>query len=64
MLNYHFRDQNNSDKYNPHLWAYDYEKFISLLKEGGFKKIDKWRFNKKIANPKRKFGSLYVIAIK
>lgn len=64
LLNYHFRDQDNDEKYNPHFWAYDYEKLQSVLKEKGFSEIKKWSFDEKIANPKRKFGSLYVIAKK
>jgi len=64
LLNYHFRDQNDNQKYNPHLWAYDYEKLISLLSNASFSGVKKWRFDKKIGNPKRKFGSIYVTAIK
>ena len=64
LLNYHFRDQDDDKKYNSHFWAYDYEKLHSVLKEKGFLEIEKWNFDKKIANPKRKFGSLYVIATK
>lgn len=64
LLNYHFRDQDDDQKYTPHLWAYDYEKLESLLKEANFLKIKPWKFNKIIANPKRKWGSIYIIATK
>ncbi len=64
FLNYHLRDQDDDKKYHPHLWAYDYEKLESLLKGAGFQKIKKWKFDGKIANPKRKFGSVYVTAVK
>lgn len=64
LLNLSFRDQDDSEKYNPHLWTYDYEKLISLLKECGFHKVSKWRFDRKIANPERKYGSIYVVAMK
>lgn len=64
FLNYHFRDQDDDKKYNPHLWAYDYEKLYSLFKNTGFSKIKRWKFDKTIANPKRKWGSLYVAASK
>lgn len=60
LLNYHFRDQDDDDKYDPHLWAYDREKLNSLLKQAGFKKATEWKFDPKIANPKRKFGSIYI----
>lgn len=64
LLNYHFRDQDDSEKYNPHLWSYDYEKLESILKEFGFKDIKRWNFDKSIANPKREFGSVYVVGTK
>lgn len=64
LLNYHFRDQDDDKKYNSHLWAYDYEKLYSLLKNAGFSRIKKWDFDATIANPERKWGSLYVIATK
>lgn len=64
LLNYHFRDQDDDEKYTPHLWTYDYEKLSSMLKEAGFKKIARWKFDPKIANPKREWASLYVIATK
>jgi predicted SAM-dependent methyltransferase len=64
FLNYHFRDQDDHKKYNPHYWAYDYEKLCSLLKNAGFSNIKKWRFDGIIANPKRKWGSIYITAKK
>ena len=64
LLNLHFRDQYKNKKYSQHLWAYDKEKLTSLFKEVGFRKVKKWKFDNKIANPKRKFGSIYCEAIK
>lgn len=64
LLNYHFRDQDDDEKYNPHYWAYDFEKFLSLFKSAGFSKVEKWKFDSSIANPKREWGSIYVIATK
>ncbi len=64
LLNFIFRDQDDDPKYTPHLWAYDFEKLKSLLENVGFQRIRKWRFNEEIANPERKWGSLYVIGTK
>lgn len=64
LLNYHFRDQDDDFKYNPHFWAYDFEKLKSMLLSAGFKKVIRWKFDKKIANPQRKFGSIYLRATK
>ncbi len=64
LVNYHFRDQDDNEKYNSHYWAYDFEKEKSLLKNVGFKQIEKWKFDEVIANPKREWGSLYVTATK
>jgi len=64
FLNYHFRDQDDNEKYNPHFWAYDKEKLTSLFKEAGFKKSTVWKFDEKIASPKRKFGSIYMVGVK
>ena len=64
LLNYHFRDQDDDPKYNPHLWAYDFDKLNSLLKNAGFKSVNRWQFDSTIANPKRQWGSIYVIATK
>lgn len=64
LVNIHFRDQNNSNKYSPHLWAYDEEKLVSLFHEAGFGLVRHWKFDASIANPKRKFGSIYLEAVK
>jgi len=64
LVNYHFRDQDDDPKYNPHFWAYDLEKLKSMAKTAGFKKIKKWKFDPRIANPKRRWGSIYIEAIK
>jgi len=64
LVNYHFRDQDDHSKYNPHYWAYDFEKLESLLAKAGFVNINQWKFDKSIANPKRKFGSIYITATK
>lgn len=60
LLNYIFRDEDNSDTYTPHLWAYDFKKLKQLAALNGFDKVKKWKFNDKIANPKRKWASIYV----
>jgi len=57
ILNYHFRDQ-------AHYWAYDFEKLKSLFLDAGFSKIGRWEFDPSIATPKRRWGSIYVVAIK
>lgn len=64
LLNYHFRDQADNLKYNQHYWGYDYEKLKSLMENAGFVNVKKWKFDNKIASPKRKWGSLYVISEK
>lgn len=64
LLNYHFRDQDDDEKYNPHYWGYDFEKLESLFMNAGFSKVEKWKFDPSIANPKREWGSIYVIATK
>lgn len=64
LVNYHLRDQDDDLKYSSHYWAYDFEKLKSLVKSAGFTKINKWKFDSSIANPKREWGSLYVVAIK
>jgi len=64
LVNYHFRDQDDDFKYNPHFWAYDFEKLKSMVKTAGFRKVKKWKFDFNIANPKRKWGSIYIEAIK
>lgn len=64
LLNYVFRDQDDDKKYNPHFWAYDFEKLESLFKEAGFPKAGRWPFDESIANPKREWRSIYVVATK
>lgn len=64
LLNYHFRDQDDDEKYNPHYWAYDFEKLKSLFESAGFSKVEKWNFGSSIVNSKREWGSIYVIATK
>lgn len=62
LVNYVFRDQDDDDRYTPHLWAYDYEKLADLLSEAGFRQIERWPFDPMIANPERRWSSLYVVA--
>ena len=64
LVNYVFRDQDDSDKYTPHLWAYDLEKLVSLFTDVGFSRVERWEFDATVANPKREWASLYVIAVK
>lgn len=64
LVNYVFRDQDDDDKYNPHYWAYDLEKLVSLFKDAGFSSVEPWTFDPALANPKREWGSVYVIATK
>lgn len=64
LLNYHFRDQDDDEKYNPHYWAYDFEKLQSLFIDSGFSRVERWNFDASIANPKREWGSVYVMATK
>lgn len=64
LVNYHFRDQDDDEKYNPHFWDYDFEKLRDLFLSAGFSSVEKWEFDPIIANPKREFGSIYIIAAK
>jgi predicted SAM-dependent methyltransferase len=64
LLNFHMRDQDDSSKYSPHMWSYDFEKLQSLFLNVGFSNVKPWKFDSVIANPGRKWGSLYVIATK
>ncbi|MGH4019368.1 MAG: methyltransferase domain-containing protein [Pseudonocardiaceae bacterium] len=64
LVNYVFRDQDDDDRYTPHLWAYDYEKLTSLFTEAGLSHVEPWTFDPTIANPERQWASLYVIATK
>lgn len=64
LVNYVFRDQDDSDRYTPHLWAYDQEKLASLCAEAGFRRVEPWLHDASIANPEREWGSVYTIARK
>ncbi|WP_225846377.1 methyltransferase domain-containing protein [Streptomyces sp. HPF1205] len=64
LINYVFRDQDDDPTYNPHYWAYDFEKLVQLFTEAGFRKVEPWPFDPRIANPKREWGSVYVVATK
>lgn len=64
LLNFHMRDQDDDPKYNPHMWGYDFEKLKSLFQNVGFRDVQPWKFDSTIANPKREWGSVYVIAHK
>ena len=64
VVNYVFRDQDDSDRYTPHLWAYDLEKLVSLCAEAGFRKVEPWPHDSAIANPDRAWGSVYTVACK
>lgn len=64
IINYLFRDQIENKKYTPHYWAYDVESITNLLKSIGFKKVKRAGFDKNYCNPKRKFYTLYIKAIK
>jgi len=64
LVNYIFRDQDDDEEFNPHIWAFDFEKLESLLTDAGFKEVKPWKFDKKLANPRREWGSIYVSAIK
>ncbi|MEU5159123.1 methyltransferase domain-containing protein [Streptomyces sp. NPDC020875] len=62
LVNLVFRDQDDDPHYTPHLWAYDHEKLVQLFTEAGFATVEPWAFDPAIANPKRRWGSVYVIA--
>lgn len=64
LVNYVFRDQDDDPTYTPHLWAYDQEKLTQLFTEAGFTTVQPWTFDPALANPKREWGSTYVIATK
>ncbi len=63
-LNYVMRDQLFHHKYHPHYWGYNEKNLSLLLKKHGFKDIKKWKIDKSIINPKRLWGTLYLIAKK
>lgn len=64
LINYVFRDQDDDLTYNPHYWAYDFEKLTQLFTEAGFARVEPWPFDPKFANPKREWASVYVVATK
>ncbi|MCE7080110.1 methyltransferase domain-containing protein [Streptomyces sp. ST2-7A] len=64
LINYVFRDQDDDPTYTPHLWAYDHEKLVSLFTEAGFTSVEPWPFDPTMANPKRRWASVYVVARK
>jgi predicted SAM-dependent methyltransferase len=64
LINYVFRDQDDDPTYNPHYWAYDYEKLVSLFGEAGFETVGPWTFDPALATPKRQWASVYVVAVK
>ncbi|MBQ4472562.1 MAG: class I SAM-dependent methyltransferase [Alphaproteobacteria bacterium] len=63
-VNYHMRDQLYHHKYSSHLWGYDEENLTNLLKRYNFSNIRRWQVNEKWVNPKRVWGSLYLIGEK
>ncbi|MFE2496869.1 class I SAM-dependent methyltransferase [Streptomyces scopuliridis] len=64
LVNLVLRDQDDDLKYTPHLWAYDHEKLVQLFTEAGFAGVEPWTFDPAMANPKRRWGSVYVVAMK
>ncbi|MFI5758665.1 class I SAM-dependent methyltransferase [Streptomyces sp. NPDC051569] len=64
LINYVFRDQDDDPVYHAHYWAYDHEKLVQLFGEAGFTTVEPWTFDPSLANPKRRWGSAYVVATK
>ncbi|MET9810604.1 class I SAM-dependent methyltransferase [Streptomyces halstedii] len=64
LVNLVFRDQDDDPTYTPHLWAYDHEKLVQLFSEAGFTTVEPWAFDPTMSNPKRCWGSVYVVATK
>lgn len=62
LINYVFRDQDDDPAYTPHHWAYDVDKLRQLFMEAGFASVEPWEFDSAMANPKREWGSVYVVA--
>ncbi|MER8094093.1 class I SAM-dependent methyltransferase [Streptomyces goshikiensis] len=62
LINYVFRDQDDDPEYTPHLWAYDLDKLRQLFTEAGFKTVEPWAFDPTMANAKREWASVYVVA--
>jgi sugar phosphate isomerase/epimerase len=50
--------------YTAHLRAYDYEELADLCAEAGFRKVSLWPHDPHLANPERKWGSVYAVAVK
>ncbi|MET9928002.1 MULTISPECIES: methyltransferase domain-containing protein [unclassified Streptomyces] len=63
LVNLVFRDQDDDATYTPQLWAYDYEKLVQLFTEAGFTTVEPWPFDPSIASLKRRWGSVYVVAM-
>lgn len=64
LVNYLFRDQSNNPDYTIHHWAYDESSLRNLLSFIGFRKVLRWKFDSRYCNPKRKFYTLYIKAVK
>jgi len=64
LVNYHMRDQVDSEDYEPHFWGYDFKKLQAMFFKAGFTSVKKWEPDKSICNPKRIKYSLYVSANK
>lgn len=64
LVNYHMRDQIDSENYEPHFWGYDFKKLQAMFFKAGFTTVKKWTPDKSICNPKRIKYSLYVSANK
>ncbi len=63
-LNYVMRDQLFHMEYHPHYWGYNIDNLTLLLKKHGFNNIKEWVIDENIINPKRIWGTLYLIAKK
>lgn len=64
LVNYIFRDQLENPNYTTHYWAYDEISLKKFLRSIGFCKVERYPFNPRYCNPKRKFFTLYLRAIK
>jgi len=64
LVNYLFRDQSENPNYTIHYWAYDKNSLESVLRSVGFRKVERYRFDSRYCNPKRKFFTLYLKATK
>jgi predicted SAM-dependent methyltransferase len=63
-VNYVLRDQEDDSVYHPHFWGYDLAKLVSLFTMAGFSSVKEWEFDPALANQKRQWGSIYVVATK